>query len=1281
MKTGVVVLTFLVLLILAGVLNWNTVEAQTGTPSIQTTYYISDSDQRVYVNDTFTVRFSMRRTSGGAGNGGISVSFPGLDQADTDSRASAYDSPKASVVTDSYTNGVNKVSYFASGYSPIHTAGGTQRAAEYLLVESDDTSWPLNTYRTLELEVTPKTTGLLVINYRYWLCGDGYQNCTYSPTSGSVDDQQGWHVDSFRVLVRNRAPTATRVSPSSRDVELEPGSSQTFTARGRDRDGNLAQVEWYLDDDEWSGGLSLVPTGSYTHSNTFSFPDVGTYRVQVEFTDTIGESDSTYWDVEVGIRVTVASNPSGRTIRVNRTNRTAPYATTWVPGSRLALDVPSPQNVSGVNDRYVFSHWSHGGSQRQTVRPTTSTTYTANFTLQHFLSTRTEPRGVGVPGGGQWYDHGSTARVGPAPILTGLQFSHWEKGDGQRIGSDPAGVRVTVDTAFLVQAVYTPASAQSPQIDSLGCAPTTVQVGETVSCLPELSGGTPTEYDWDAIGGSPPSGTARNFSTRWNTSGAKRVDLEACNASGCDSQSQTMVVGSGGRACFTNWGTLPMGNTSVSGSWDGSCASTSRSGRYGRFYAFTLNQRSRVRIDLSSSADTYLYLLRGADSEGTALASNDDGSGANSRLDLTLDAGTYTVEATTFSPNTTGSFSLTINLAEALVFTLTAVPQPDLNELAELQSELERQEVELNQGNPSPPIEIPLLEMLRQVDHNAIFVVEPDAQDSDYDARFNLAVSGAGNDVTVTITASAQQDITILDSDGLNNANQVGDFAVEGSLSIKTTDGGLRAFEIEGQCQAEGGFAFIRVADENLQTVDVGAILCEPADACTQPLPRFSALPERDPIHGEWISGCHSQHRPGRFARHYTFTLAADPSGSPTNLTVRLRSSVDTYLYLLESAGPAGRIIAENNDGPSYLGTDSQIEAALGPGTYTVEATTNERALIGAFTLTVSGFVISQGAPDFDGPGCSPTTVEVDEVVECIPRLTGGVPDSYFWTALGGVLDFGTGETFSTQFHSSGAKVITFEACNNQGCYQAEQAITVTGRPMPPQALRITSLVAELITAEQSHDGMAHVLLTWDPPGTVAGTATWRTEADVGDDNLSKSMVYVIQRLDVNNPGDGWTTLESAWPHQYPLHVSAAEVIDTVRTQEYRDEPDAGSYTYRVASQWDNRSQSVWVETGIVRTVAEDISLSPPSNVRVNPVGSGIALVGWGSVAGAVGYALIATNLSDPSGETRTAAAASDATSGLILGLTVGDEYLIFVGAFNDQLEFELSEYVRITAE
>ena len=81
-------------------------------------------------------------------------------------------------------------------------------------------------------------------------------------------------------------------------------------------------------------------------------------------------------------------------------------------------------------------------------------------------------------------------------------------------------------------------------------------------------------------------------------------------------------------------------------------------------------------------------------------------------------------------------------------------------------------------------------------------------------------------------------------------------------------------------------------------------------------------------------------------------------------------------------------------------------------------------------------------------------------------------------------------------------------------------------------------------------------------------------------------------------------------------------------------------------------------------------------------VGNGIVLVSWDAVAGATGYSLIATNLSDPSAPTRTAAAGPlMPTSGQIQDLTVGDEYLIFVGAFNNELEFELSDYVRVVAE
>ena len=161
------------------------------------------------------------------------------------------------------------------------------------------------------------------------------------------------------------------------------------------------------------------------------------------------------------VSVTVASRPSGRTVTVDGSNRTAPYTATWNSGSSHTLNVPSPQNITGVSSRYAFSRWSHGGSRSQTVSPTSNSTYTANFTLQHFLSTRSSPTGPGVAGGGQWYNHNSTAFVGPAPTVAGYNFSFWRK-DGQSIGTDPAGVSVTVDGPTLVEAVFTPAGENRP---------------------------------------------------------------------------------------------------------------------------------------------------------------------------------------------------------------------------------------------------------------------------------------------------------------------------------------------------------------------------------------------------------------------------------------------------------------------------------------------------------------------------------------------------------------------------------------------------------------------------------------------------------------------------------------------------------------------------------------------------------------------------------------------------------------------------------------------------
>ena len=74
--------------------------------------------------------------------------------------------------------------------------------------------------------------------------------------------------------------------------------------------------------------------------------------------------------------------------------------------------------------------------------------------------------------------------------------------------------------------------------------------------------------------------------------------------------------------------------------------------RYAKFYTFTLGVTSSVTINLSSSIDTFLYLLEGAGTSKPVLHENDDivlGRILHSRIEAVLAPGTYTIEATTFS--------------------------------------------------------------------------------------------------------------------------------------------------------------------------------------------------------------------------------------------------------------------------------------------------------------------------------------------------------------------------------------------------------------------------------------------------------------------------------------------------------------------------------------------------------------------------------------------------------------------------------------------------------
>ena len=106
-------------------------------------------------------------------------------------------------------------------------------------------------------------------------------------------------------------------------------------------------------------------------------------------------------------------------------------------------------------------------------------------------------------------------------------------------------------------------------------------------------------------------------------------------------------------------------NGTVTGTWADDCQSQVTDRGYARYYSFTLDQESAVTVTLESEVDTFLYLRSGDARSGDALYLNDDiasgGVNLNSRITATLAAGAYTIEATTYKEDETGSFTLAVS--------------------------------------------------------------------------------------------------------------------------------------------------------------------------------------------------------------------------------------------------------------------------------------------------------------------------------------------------------------------------------------------------------------------------------------------------------------------------------------------------------------------------------------------------------------------------------------------------------------------------------------------
>ncbi len=88
--------------------------------------------------------------------------------------------------------------------------------------------------------------------------------------------------------------------------------------------------------------------------------------------------------------------------------------------------------------------------------------------------------------------------------------------------------------------------------------------------------------------------------------------------------------------------------------------SSGRAGQYADLYRFTIASPQPLVLRMSSDIfDTYLQIL---DSNGAVIVNDDDSGGeTNSRIDRVFGAGTYVIEATSYSPEATGAYSLSLS--------------------------------------------------------------------------------------------------------------------------------------------------------------------------------------------------------------------------------------------------------------------------------------------------------------------------------------------------------------------------------------------------------------------------------------------------------------------------------------------------------------------------------------------------------------------------------------------------------------------------------------------
>jgi uncharacterized repeat protein (TIGR02543 family) len=203
--------------------------------------------------------------------------------------------------------------------------------------------------------------------------------------------------------------------------------------------------------------ISATPSGGYSFSG-WTGTGAGSYSgpanpSNVTMSGPITESASfTLFPVNI----TVNTNPPGRTFTVDGVQYTNSQSFVWSATQTHELSTTSPQGDTAT--RYLWSSWSDGGAQTHNVAPITNTTYTVNFSTQHYLSMNAGTGGTVSPPS-NWFNSGQVVAISATPG-TGYSFGNWSgSGTGSYTGTNNPS-SVTMNSPITETGNFTPNTIQ-----------------------------------------------------------------------------------------------------------------------------------------------------------------------------------------------------------------------------------------------------------------------------------------------------------------------------------------------------------------------------------------------------------------------------------------------------------------------------------------------------------------------------------------------------------------------------------------------------------------------------------------------------------------------------------------------------------------------------------------------------------------------------------------------------------------------------------------------------